>query len=82
MEQLITEYYQLKEGNNMSQTKTLAIQIPEELSVRIKDHIAKTPKLTLKGFLIEIIEHALDTTDLSENSLDIDDENNPVKNEI
>ena len=59
MEQLLTEYYQMKEGKDMSQTKTLAIQIPEEMSIRIKEHIAKTPKLTLKGFLISIIEQAL-----------------------
>ena len=63
MEQLLTEYYQMKEGKDMSQTKTLAIQIPEEMSIRIKEHIAKTPKLTLKGFLISIIEQALTATE-------------------
>ena len=68
MEKLITEYYEMKEGKNMTQTKTLAIQIPEEMSVRIKEHIAKTPKLTLKSFLIGIIEQALDTADQAEES--------------
>ena len=68
MEQLLTEYYQMKEGNNMSQTKTLAIQITEEMSVRIKEHIAKTPKLTLKSFLIDIIEQALSAGESGEES--------------
>ena len=68
MEQLLTEYYQMKEGNNLSQTKTLAIQITEEMSVRIKEHIAKTPKLTLKSFLIDIIEQALSAAESGEES--------------
>ena len=64
MEKLLTEYYQMKEGNSMNNTKTLAIQIPEEMSVRIKNHIEKTPKLTLKSFLIGIIEQALGESEL------------------
>ena len=59
--QLITEYYELKEMKpTMTQTRTLALQISEELFVRIKNHVEKTPNLTQKAFITELISKALD----------------------
>ena len=59
--QLITEYYELKEMKfTMPRTKTLALQISEELFIRIKNHVDKTPHLTQKAFITELIIKALD----------------------
>ena len=60
VEQIITEYYQMKEGKFTMATKTLALQISEELMARIKKHVDATPHLTQKAFLTEIITKALD----------------------
>lgn len=59
IEQILTEYYERGKISMSDKTKTLAIQISEEMSIKIKAHIAKTPKLTLKSFLIGLIEQAL-----------------------
>lgn len=60
VEKLIIEYYQMKEGKNMPQTRTLALQISEELFVRIKNHLDKNPHLTQKAFVTDLIIKALD----------------------
>lgn len=60
VEKLIIEYYQMKEGKNMPQTRTLALQISEELFVRIKNHLDKNPHLTQKAFITDLIIKALD----------------------
>lgn len=39
-------------------TRTLALQIPEELYQRLKDHLRRTG-LTLKQFIISLVEEAL-----------------------
>ena len=42
--QLITEYYEMKEMKpSMAQTRTLALQISEELFARIKKHVDAMP---------------------------------------
>ena len=67
VEQLLTEYYEQKEGNSkMSEnTITLAFQIPEELFNRIQNYLAAQrqqtgQKLTQKAFIIGLIEQALE----------------------
>lgn len=60
VEKLLIEYYQMKEMKNMPQTRTLALQISEELFLRIKNHLDKNPQLTQKAFITELIIKALD----------------------
>ena len=49
----------MKEGATMANTRTLAIQIPEELFQRIKDYLQRN-NITQKQFLIGLIEDELD----------------------
>ncbi len=60
VENLLIEYYQMKEMKNMPQTRTLALQISEELFLRIKNHLDKNPQLTQKAFITDLIIKALD----------------------
>ncbi|MEA5085244.1 MAG: 4-oxalocrotonate tautomerase [Lachnospiraceae bacterium] len=60
VEKLLIEYYQMKEGKSMAQTRTLALQISEELFLRIKNHLDKNPQLTQKAFITDLIIKALD----------------------
>lgn len=48
----------------MAQTRTLALQISEELFARIKKHVDATPHL--KAFITEIISKALDEIEAQE----------------
>ncbi|MEA4986461.1 MAG: 4-oxalocrotonate tautomerase [Anaerovorax sp.] len=68
VEKLIIEYYQMKEMKYMAQTqtRTLALQISEELFARIKNHIDKNPHLTQKAFITELIIKALDEAETQE----------------
>lgn len=66
VEQIITEYYKMKEMKPMAQTRTLALQISEELFSRIKRYVDNTPHLTQKAFLTEIITKALDELEQEE----------------
>lgn len=68
VEKLIIEYYQMKEMKNMAQTRTLALQISEEIFARIKKHLDKNPNLTQKAFITELIIKALDEAELQENN--------------
>ena len=57
VEQLITDYYKMKEGTKMTgDMRTMAIQLPEELFERLK---AKN-NLKQKQFIIGLIEDALE----------------------
>lgn len=49
----------MKEGATMANTRTLAIQIPEELFQRIKDYLQRN-NMTQKQFLIGLIEDELE----------------------
>ena len=60
IENLLIEYYQMKEMKNMPQTRTLALQISEELFLRIKNYLDKNPQLTQKAFITDLITKALD----------------------
>ncbi len=69
VEKLIIEYYQMKELKpTMAQTRTLALQISEELFARIKNHLDKNPHLTQKAFITELIIKALNEAELQEDN--------------
>lgn len=60
VEQLITDYYKMKENAKMTgDTRTLAVQIPEELFERLKAYLKKN-NLKQKQFIIGLIEDALE----------------------
>ena len=60
IEQLITDYYKMKEGTKMTgDMRTMAIQLPEELFERLKAHLKKN-NLKQKQFIIGLIEDALE----------------------
>ena len=60
VEQLITDYYKMKENTKMTgDTRTLAVQIPEELFLRLKAYLKKN-NLKQKQFIIGLIEDALE----------------------
>ena len=64
---LLTEYYKMKDENggiNMTGSRTMAFQIPEELFQRIKTHLARETArtgvtLTQRDFVLGLIERAL-----------------------
>lgn len=60
----------IKEGTSMANTRTLAIQIPEELFQRIKEYLQRN-NMTQKQFLIGLIENELER-DLTEREAEID----------
>ena len=60
VEQLITEYYSMKENTKMTgDMRTMAIQLPEELFERLKAYL-KRKNLKQKQFIIGLIEDALE----------------------
>ena len=67
MTQLITEYYERKEGTNMkdTNTRTLALQISVELFDELDRYLAKH-KLTKKEFITALIREALEKDKSSE----------------
>ena len=68
---LLTEYYKMKDENggiNMTGSRTIAFQIPEELFQRIKRHLERETlrtgkKLTQRDFVLNLITQALDEAD-------------------
>ena len=60
VEQLIQNYYNMKENAKMTgDMRTMAIQLPEELFERLKAHLKKN-NLKQKQFIIGLIEDALE----------------------
>lgn len=60
VEQLITDYYKMKENTKMTgDTRTLAVQIPEELFLRLDAYLKRSGIKSKKQFLISLIEAAL-----------------------
>ena len=60
MEQLIRNYYNMKENTKMTgDMRTMAIQLPEELFERLKAYLKKNC-LKQKQFIIGLIEDALE----------------------
>ena len=61
VEQLITDYYNMKENTKMTgDTRTLAVQIPEELFLRLDAYLKRSGIKSKKQFLISLIEDALE----------------------
>ena len=50
---------QMKEGNAMANTRTIAVQVPEDLFQRIKDYLQRN-NMTQRQFLIGLIEDELE----------------------
>ena len=60
VEQLIQNYYDMKENTKMTgDMRTMAIQLPEELFERLKAYLKKN-NLKQKQFIIGLIEDALE----------------------
>ena len=60
VEQLIQNYYNMKENKKMTgDMRTMAIQLPEELFERLKEYLKKN-NLKQKQFIIGLIEDALE----------------------
>lgn len=57
VEQLLTEHFE--GGRTVADTRTMAIQISEELFQRLKEHLAKE-LISQKPFIIHLIEKALE----------------------
>ena len=68
VEQLITNYYKMKEGAKMTgDMRTMAIQLPEELFERLKAYLKKN-NLKQKQFIIGLIEDALEEDEAEEST--------------
>ena len=50
---------QTKEGNTMANTRTIAVQVPEDLFQRIKDYLQRN-NMTQRQFLLGLIEDELE----------------------
>ena len=69
VEQLITDYYKMKEGTKMTgDMRTMAIQLPEELFERLKAYLKKN-NLKQKQFIIGLIEDALEEDEAEESTI-------------
>ena len=67
--ELITQYYQQKEGKKMDGTRTMAFQIPEDLFQRIKRYLDSETertgkKLSQREFVLGLIQQALDSANI------------------
>ena len=62
---LITEYYEKGTVKEMEETRTLAIQVSEDLFERL-DRYVKAHKLKKKNFLIDLITRALEEAEEDE----------------
>lgn len=63
VERIFTEHFE--RGRTMADTRTMAIQIPEELFQRLKEHLAKE-HISQKQFIIGLIEKALEEAERPE----------------
>lgn len=62
VEMILTEHFSGKGGKTMDNTRTMAIQLPEALFERLKEHL-KREHLSQKQFIIDLIQQALDEAD-------------------
>ena len=82
VEQLIQNYYNMKENTKMTgDMRTMAIQLPEELFERLKAYL-KRNNLKQKQFIIGLIEDALeqdeeDTAAQAENEPETEESDEP-----
>ena len=72
----------MKEGNTMEKTRTLAFQIPEELYLRIKDYLQRN-NMTQRQFVIGLIEDELlrEQDELESQTEAVSDEKNSMRDE-
>ena len=72
----------MKEGNTMEKTRTLAFQIPEELYLRIKDYLQRN-NMTQRQFVIGLIEDELlrEQDELESQAEAVSDEKNSMRDE-
>ena len=76
VEQLITDYYKMKENAKMTgDMRTMAIQLPEELFERLKAYLKKN-NLKQKQFIIGLIEDALEEDEAEESTAQSQSEDN------
>ena len=59
---------QMKEGNTMASTRTIAVQVPEDLFQRIKDYLQRN-NMTQRQFIIGLIEDELERDQTKRESL-------------
>ena len=71
---------QMKEGNTMANTRTIAIQVPEDLFQRIKDYLQRN-NMTQRQFLIGLIEEELERDQTERESQDEAVSDDPEQNE-
>ena len=74
--------YNMKEGTNMENMKTIAVQVPEDLFQRIKEYLQRN-NMTQKQFLIGLIEEELerDQMEREDQSDDMTDEDDDEEDE-
>ena len=72
----------MKEGNTMEKTRTLAFQIPEELYLRIKDYLQRN-NMTQRQFVIGLIEDELlrEQDELESQAEAVSDKKNSMRDE-
>ena len=80
--QLLTEYYEMKENGGKrdmdnSGSRTMAFQIPEELFQRIKRYLERESdrlgrRVTQREFVLDLITKALDASEATVDSYDVD----------
>ena len=71
---------QMKEGSTMANTRTIAVQVPEDLFQRIKDYLQRN-NMTQRQFLIGLIEEELERDQTERESQDEAVSDDPEQNE-
>ena len=71
---------QMKEGNNMANTRTIAVQVPEDLFQWIKDYLQRN-NMSQKQFVLGLIEAELDREQAQRNGVTEDQQTGGVDTE-
>lgn len=71
---------QMKEGNTMVNTRTIAVQVPEDLFQRIKDYLQRN-NMTQRQFLLGLIEDELEREQTERESQNETVSGNPEQDE-
>ena len=66
---------QMKEGNTMANTRTIAVQVPEDLFQRIKDYLSRN-NMTQKQFFLGLVEAELERDETEQERLRAETQNN------
>ncbi len=73
--------FNMKEGKNMENVRTIAFQVPEELYQRIKDYLQRTG-MTQKQFFTGLIETELDREQSAREAMDRQLEEDSLEGEL